>query len=330
MNFHCHIIIVGLITLNAVLASAESLDTVLADCQSLSPQEKIGRLEKAIAASSEQDREVFQLLLTDAKYEAAKRQTASRMLALATSRATISDVVGRTPFAGQAAQYEALGILQSIPLAWLTGEEREQALSFSVQIESNLRSAPSSGGDDSPSVQQNTNSDIAINNAMVMVNESLEQANHEDLSLISSAITNGRIRDALAMCDKARQILMEQSPDQANSSRTSWETAMLRLSQAVSVLKQRQALKYALWAEGLYRDSDPTNISHKLGDEAAMALYRRLSKINVSLVAEPSLAREITKRLYELYDSMDSQRSKERVRYDSIITLDKRVTLDDF
>lgn len=320
----------GMLFIGAALASAETMDAFLADYQTLSAKEKVARIEKAMEMASDENMGAYRLLLNDAKYEEAKRQIASQMLSLAESRASSKPDVDSATFAGQAANYDALAILQSIPLAWLITAERERALSLLIEIDNRLRLTQSQPAEAARPVQPDGNAESSIDEARAMVDGALESASRENLSLISEAVPNGVLREALKKCEDAREVLMAQSPDQTASSRARWEAAMLELGKAVSVLKQRQALKYTLWAEGRYRESNPSDVSRKPTEQEAMAFYRRLSEVNVSLVAEPSLAREITKRLYELYDNIESLKSKERIRYDSIISLDKRKTLEDF
>ena len=330
MKLQRFVILIGLFNLSSAWAPAESMDAFLADFQTLPAKEKIARIEKAMETASDENMGTFRLLLNDAKYEDAKRQIAAQMLSLAESRASSKPDADYTSFAGQAASYDALAILQSIPLAWLTTAERERALSLLIEIDNRLRVTQSQSSEANRPVQADGNAESSIDKARNMVKEALEQASREDLSLISEAVPNGALRAELEKCEKAREMLMAQSPDQSASDRAIWEAAMLELGTAVSVLKQRQALKYTLWAEGRYRESSPADVSRKLNEQEAMAFYKRLSEVNVSLVAEPSLGREITKRLYELYDNIESLKSKERVRYESIKTLDKRKALEDF
>jgi hypothetical protein len=311
-------------------AHADSLDTFLSNYTSLLQEERVGWLEKAIETASEETREVFHLLLIDAKYEVARRQIASQMLALAESRAASLPVEHLDKFSAQVGNYDTLAMLQSIPLAWLTKLERERALSLSLEIENQLHSIGTTGDADANVRAPVSDSLPSIDDAIAMVNEALEKAGQENLLLLSEATPNGSIRSSLHRCEAARETLMAQAPDVTHSSRARWEAAMLHLSKAVAALKQRQTLKYSLWAEGRYRESASDKLSRQLSNQEAMVLYKRLSEINVSIVIEPSLAREITKRLYELYDCIDSGKAKERVRYEAIINLDKRLSLEDF
>ncbi|GEM_PF-3236817 len=329
MNIYKHIIVVLLLLFGFVQAHAETLDTFLRDYQNLSPNQKVERLEKAIETSTEQDIPVFRLLLSDAKYEVAKCKIASQMLSLAESRVAKLPLGDSNTFSRKAGMYDALAILQSIPLIWLTDIERERALTLSVQIENELSLGQLSTIEKPPSHPQG-NSKTSIDDVILMINKLLKESQQENLSIIANATPNSFIHKALEKCETARDDLMAISPDQTDSSRAKWEAAMLQLGKAISILKKRQSLKYTLWAEGRYRESDPTKVSRKLNENESITLYKRLSEVNVSLIVEPSLAREITRRMYELYDNINSQKSKQLVRYEAIVNLGRRKSLDDF
>ena len=313
-----------------VYAETQSLDTILNDYAAYSPKERIERLEKSIETAPEQDKDLLRLLLTDARYEVAKYKIASEMLSMAESRAENLNDNGQGTFSKLNIKYDTLAILQSVPLAWLTTPERKRALALSLQIEKSLDATEVTASNKSVPSTTEESPHHTVDDAIAIVNEALEQARTEDLTLIAEAAPNGTIKASLEKCKSAREILMSMATELTDSSRERWEAAMLHLSKAARTLKQRQVLKYCLWAEGRYRESDPTNVSRHFNDQEGMVLYKRLSEVNVSLVEEPALAREITKRLYELYDRIDSEKMKERVRYDAIINLDKRRALENF
>jgi hypothetical protein len=330
MNVSRNLVLSILFISSLAQAYAESLDEFLGGYQTFSAEERIEKLAKAIETSPDKNKEVLRMLLSDAQYEVAKRKIASQMLSLSELRAANLPNDDYKSFSRQAIRYDALAILQSVPLGWLTTTERKRALSLFIQLENETRIADITSNDNKLSLKTDNKSETSVDDVIAMLNDALKQMAGEDLSVIEKITPNGSIREALVKCEGARETLMAQSPDLSGLSRVRWEAAMLHLSKAVSVLKQRQTLKYALWAEGRYRESNSTNESRQPSDEKTIKLYKFLSEINVSLVTEPSLAREITKRLYELYDRMDSQKSKEFVRYESIRSLDKRKTLDDF
>lgn len=312
-------------------AWADSFTAIRSEYHTLSPQERIARLEFVLESAAQSDKRVIELLITDAKYENGKRQIATQMFSLARNRIQSMPSDAASVFIREAAQYDALSIIQSIPFGWLSTADQEQAVELVKQIEAGLRSPEESRlSPDPPSSDNTASASGSIDDAIAIINIALGRAKKEDLSIIAEARPNGVLNKALQECESARDLLIVHSPELTGSARSRWEVAMVHLSKAVTILKERQRLKYALWAEGRYRETDSPNVTGKLGEARVMELYKRLSEVNVSLLAEPSLSREITKRLYELYDSIDSLKSKERVRYDTIISLEKRKTLDDF
>lgn len=310
-------------------ARADSLTEIRNESNEISIEDRIHRLEALKTSAPKSDIPVIELLVTDAKYEKEKRQIAKQMFALARNRIRAMPSGDTSAFTREAAQYDALSIIQAIPFGWLSTADQEQAVRLLTQIDEELRSSDEFRRT-APQPETAATEPGSIDDAITVVNAALERAKHEDLSLIAEAQPNGVLSGALEECESARDMLMVHAPDSSGSSRQRWEAAMAHLGKAVTMLKERQRLKYALWAEGRYRETDPTNVAGKIEERKAIELYRRLSEVNVSLVAEPSLSREITKRLYELYDNIDSLKSKERVRYDAIISLEKRKALDDF
>lgn len=312
-----------------VFAKADSLTDIQNESHKISIEDRIDRLEALQKTAPKADKPVIKLLIADANYEKEKRLIARQMFTLAMHRIQDMPSGDTSAFTREAAQYDALSIIQAIPFRWLSTADQEQAVELVRQIDAEL-GLPDESQPYSPQSVTASIEPGSIDDAIAIVNGALERVRGENLSLIAEAQPNGVLNKALDECESAREMLMVHAPDSGGSSRQRWEAAMGHLGNAVTILKDRQRLKYSLWAEGLYRDTDPTNVAGKLEERIAIGLYQRLSEVNVSLVAEPSLSREITKRLYELYDRIDSLKSKERVRYDAIISLEKRKTLDDF
>ena len=102
---------------------------------------------------------------------------------------------------------------------------------------------------------------------------------------------------------------------------------MYLLNSTLIALNSRQQIKYTLWAEQVYRscsENDPTN------SDVAAKRYKMLGLINIELVIEPSLCREIIKQMYELYDKVVGAEEKAKLRYESIIQLDSRRAYNEF
>ena len=330
---HKTFILAALVYMSTLIHTfAGPLNDFVAEYGAQSAEQRVKALEKIIESSPNgRESEVALRLLADANYEIAKRRIALRMLELAESRA--KELVADTSsiFSRSVIAYDALSVLHSVPLEWLPSAEREQALSLSGQLAEVLNSTAPQPVSDSSAVATNPAiKQASVDDAIAVVNKAMEAVLKEDLSIIAEAVPNRAIRKSLDQCEAAREILMSLSPDVTATSRLRWENAMIHLSSSVSLIKDRQKIKYTLWAEGLYRETDPTNVVREITDKEAVQLYRRLSEINVSLVSEPSLAREITKRLYDLYDLVPSTESKAHLRYGAIINLDQRKTFDDF
>lgn len=329
MKFTTLPIVILCILLVGLSAAADSLTEIRKEVSKISIEDRINRLEALLKSAPKADIPVIELLITDAKYEKEKRQIAKQMLTLARNRIRVMPSGDTSAFTREAALYDALSIIQAVPFGWLPKADQEQAVQLLAQIDEELRT-PDETLQSPPQSETTSTEPGSIADAIAIVNAALERAKREDLLLIAEAQPNGVLNEALEDCELAREMLMVHAPDSSGSSRQRWEAAMVHLGKTVTILKERQRLKYALWSEGRYRETDPTSVTGKMEERKAIVLYQRLSEVNVSLVAEPSLSREITKRLYELYDSIESLKSKERLRYDAIISLERRKTLDDF
>lgn len=107
----------------------------------------------------------------------------------------------------------------------------------------------------------------------------------------------------------------------------------------ILLLETRRTFRYMLWAEKKLRNCSQHDYS-KLSQEELFDLYKSLSDINLVLIPENILAREIAGQLASIYDHLDSS-YKPEARLESIRrNVDKRLaekmkfrrrkTLDDF
>ena len=322
-----------------VLVVADNVSNIISKYPALSLEQRVKKLEQIVRSSKGADTDVAKHLLTDTKYEIAKREIASKMLLLAESRVKNLPDNQLELFSRKVAIYDALSILQSLPLAWLTSTEREQALALSQKLDNTLVDSVSNQGTNdlyAPVGDETIHSkvtnvipnDLSIGDVIITISNVLNTVLAEDLSDISKAKPNGNIQKALGQCKVARKKLMSLVPETTSESAKKLENAMSQLNKTILMLKNRQRIKYTLWAEGRYRETDPTDVSQELSDNKAMQLYIYLSKVNVALLAEPSLAREITKRLFELYDIIENLKSKEKIRYTAVLSQSE--TLNDF
>ena len=109
----------------------------------------------------------------------------------------------------------------------------------------------------------------------------------------------------------------------------------------MALLRERRVYAYMLWAEGLLEQSKTGSYAKlsSLNQTTLMFLYCKLSEINISIIQENMLSREIMNRLAEIYDCLTPE-SKQTVRVkaiqmqrDGLSTIENvplRKTLDDF
>ena len=87
----------------------------------------------------------------------------------------------------------------------------------------------------------------------------------------------------------------------------------------MALLRERRVYAYMLWAEGLLEEAKtgPYEKLSSLNQTTLMDLYCRLSAINISIIQESMLSREILNRLAEIYDQL-TPKNKETVRVKAI------------
>lgn len=107
----------------------------------------------------------------------------------------------------------------------------------------------------------------------------------------------------------------------------------------ILLLEERRIFRYMLWAEKKLRSCSLHNYS-KLTQKELFGLYKSLSDIDLTLIPENILAREIAGQLALIYDYLDSS-NKPEARLESIrrnadkstaekMKFRRRKTLDDF
>ena len=152
---------------------------------------------------------------------------------------------------------------------------------------------------------------------------------------VANCEPNKRITGLMSKMDAIGQQLMEQDPTDEVLSLSEKSLAIMAL------LRERRVYAYMLWAEGLLEKSKTgtyTNLS-TLNQNTLMNLYCRLSEVNISIIKENMLNREIMTRLAEIYDCLTPE-NKQTVRIkaiqmqrDGLSILENvplRKTLDDF
>lgn len=176
--------------------------------------------------------------------------------------------------------------------------------------------------------------EFSISSANSKINSLLEAESKITLS-VATSIPNKRITELMKQIDIVGQEIMDQEPTDE----------ILALSEKclaiMTVLRERRIYAYMLWAEGLLEQSKTGSYAKlsSLNQNTLMALYCRLSEVNISIVRENMLSREIMSRLAEIYDCLSAE-NKQTVRIkaiqmqrDSLSIIENvplRKTVDDF
>ena len=152
---------------------------------------------------------------------------------------------------------------------------------------------------------------------------------------INSCKPNQRITKLMSEIDEIAQTVTQEDPTDEKAIQLNLKCLAL-----VAALRERRTYSYMLWAEGRLEASmqDKYASLSKLSQSTLLQLYISLSEINMSLITENMLNREIISRLAEIYDFMDAD-YKKQARVNAIhlqrdpltVNLSRvRKTLDDF
>jgi hypothetical protein len=152
---------------------------------------------------------------------------------------------------------------------------------------------------------------------------------------VQSCAPMQRITNLMGEIDKIGQQLMKREQTEESIALSEKCLAIL------AALRERRVFAYMLWAEGCLEKSSVgryANLS-TVDQHTLMALYGKLSEINISIVRESMLNREIMGRLAEIYDCLTPE-NKKKVRVNAILqqrdaltnisNIPRRKTLDDF
>lgn len=327
-----------LIVVLLFLFSSECIatDYSLTEAMKLHPAERIENFKKILQnakLNSDKDNiihdETINYLIIDAEYELMKQKEATQLFELAKQR--LEGIPQKITFIRYNAVYDALSIADAIRGAWLPAEKRKEYLEWRYSTENELSRLIEQNEEQpeaiSTKVEQTTNEVDHFKSINILVDNALKKAVKENLNLIKNAEPNKYIENLLGDCEQARSRLIKADQEIINSDQLNWDKALNRLNKVVSTLKIRQLLKYNLWAENVYRSCSSKKTST---NNEAESEYIRLAMIDLSLLQEQSLAREISQKMYELYDKLKSVEAKTKVRYQAIMQLGKRRSLDEF
>ena len=176
---------------------------------------------------------------------------------------------------------------------------------------------------------------LTVSNIKEQVNILVKEEATRELT-VSNCKPDGRITKLMEKIDEIGHRLMSletQSDDAMGLSE--------KCLAVLSALRERRIYAYMLWAEGRLEEVNQGRYAdlRSLSQHELMKLYEYLSDINISIIRENMLNREIMARLAEIYDCLDNS-NKPLVRINAIkqqrdplsINIDKpiRKSLDDF
>ena len=152
---------------------------------------------------------------------------------------------------------------------------------------------------------------------------------------VESSLPQQRITKLMTQIDEIGQQLMER--EQTDDTIALSEKCLAVLA----VLRERRVFAYMLWAEGCLEKASTgryANLS-AVDQYTLMGLYGKLSEINISIIRENMLNREIMGKLAEIYDCLTPE-NKKNVRVNAILqqrdalsnitNIPIRKSLDDF
>lgn len=265
------------------------------------------------------------LEIEDDIYFLRKRVLAEKMFAIA--KEIYSKALTRNPFPKYVGIYDSLATASRIAPELLTRESREIFLQWYNQVQNELISLSQGLVFENTDNLQNSTEKLEspIDEMKQKLQDLLCKAQSENLEDIDGIEPNSSLQNILLRCELLQEQLTSIIDDSSNIG--DFDDIINATERIMRTIKNRQILKYNLWAEKNIRLVD---ITKTYDSERASYLYKILGLIDLSLIYEPSLAREINQRMYYLYEQLNSMKLKTQTRYDSIFLLEKRKQLNDF
>ncbi len=221
--------------------------------------------------------------------------------------------------------YDSLSIASRVMVEFLPEGEREKFFDWFIEaqqefddISNELVFEPNRKNEESSS-QVNS----SLQEAKIELEALVREAQKETLEDINSIEPDGFLHGVLIRAQRLQSEL--ESNESMNLDEL--ENVVDLTIDLIQAVKNKQLLKYNLWAEKLVRMVD---IEKSYDANRAAYLYKNLGLIDLSLIYEPSLARVINERMYYLYEQLISEELKTKTRYEAILLLEKRKKLNDF
>ena len=137
------------------------------------------------------------------------------------------------------------------------------------------------------------------------INELLKKEVEYTLSVASSQ-PDRRISGLMEKIDDISQELRSQDQNEESID------LQLKCLNILAALRERRVYSYMLWAEGLLESATSGRYANLLNNDqqTLMKLYCQLSEIDISIVRENMLNREVMTRLSEIYDCLTPENKK--------------------
>lgn len=289
-------------------------------------EQEIEKLEKTKEQMSRKGVDYLKKIEVDDEIYFLKKCLASiDLVALAKER--YENAIDKTSFAKYVGIYDSLSIASRVMVECLPDETREEFLDWYLEARLEMSNISRNLGLESEEESKDNahrDSDI-IQEAELELDALVKKALSESLQDINSIEPNGFLYGILVKCQKLHDNLNDALNESIDL--VDLDEVIIKAQKTMQIIKNRQSLKYNLWAEKIVRSID---INKKYDADEASYLYKKLGLIDLNLIFEPSLARAITERMYFLYDQIKTEQQKARVRYESIFLLDERKGLNDF
>ena len=317
------ILIPSLLVAELEIANDSSVDnTAVQHIVEKTPIElRIINIEKKICSKvSESELKSLSFQLSDLKYEKARRNIANQQLALIEQQNKELIKNEQPSFRKTVVIKSLLYQFELLAVELLNESDRRKAIMMHEKLISQLDQ-----NNTTPAVKKVINTATSVKGLTIAeVKSEFEQVirivKNEDLTLLQNAKPNKLISKAI----KDIIYYMSQGPKNlANftiEESSDWDKTKAQMIKHISILKQRQVIKYSLWAEMMYREI------YSSKDDVIIS-YSLLSTINTELVIEPSLRKEIFTLLSELYKGALAQK-KMMIRFKAISIA--RRTLSEF
>ncbi len=144
--------------------------------------------------------------------------------------------------------------------------------------------------------------DFNLSSLKEQVNKLIKEETANELT-ISNCKPDKRITILMGKIDSIGQKLMSQEIQSEDIMELSERCLAI-----LAALRERRVYAYMLWAEGCLEGASSGRYANLklLNQNELMKLYEYLSNINISIIKENMLSREIITRLAEIYDCLDN------------------------